>query len=89
TSGLATVGVRELRDHLSRYLEDVKRGRQLVVTEHGRQIARLVPASAAPDPLADLIAADSAQPPRVSSRALPRPVKGAGGVSDLVAQQRR
>jgi prevent-host-death family protein len=36
------VGVRELRDHLSRYLERVKAGEELTVTEHGRPIARLV-----------------------------------------------
>ncbi len=35
------VGVRELRDHLSRYLERVKAGEELTVTEHGRPIARL------------------------------------------------
>jgi prevent-host-death family protein len=38
----AEVGVRELRDHLSRYLERVKAGEELTVTEHGRPIARLV-----------------------------------------------
>ena len=42
----ASIGVRELRDHLSSYLEDVKAGGELVVTERGRPIARLVPASA-------------------------------------------
>jgi prevent-host-death family protein len=36
------VGVRDLRDHLSRYLERVKAGEELTVTEHGRPIARLV-----------------------------------------------
>jgi prevent-host-death family protein len=36
------VGVRELRDHLSGYLERVKDGAELTVTEHGRPIARLV-----------------------------------------------
>jgi prevent-host-death family protein len=44
--GATTIGVRELRDHLSSYLEDVKGGGELVVTERGRPIARLVPASA-------------------------------------------
>lgn len=38
----AEVGVRDLRDHLSRYLERVKAGEELTVTEHGRPIARLV-----------------------------------------------
>ncbi len=38
------VGVRELRQNLSRYLERVKAGESLTVTEHGRVIARLAPA---------------------------------------------
>jgi prevent-host-death family protein len=37
------VGVRELRQNLSRYLDRVKDGEDLVVTEHGREVARLVP----------------------------------------------
>jgi prevent-host-death family protein len=38
-----TVGVRELRQNLSVYLERVKRGEVLTVTEHGRPVARLGP----------------------------------------------
>ncbi len=37
-----TVGVRELRDHLSSYLERVKSGEVVTITEHGRPIATLV-----------------------------------------------
>ncbi len=36
------VGIRDLRDHLSAYLERVKGGEVFTVTEHGRPIARLV-----------------------------------------------
>jgi prevent-host-death family protein len=42
------VGVRELRQNLSRYLERVKAGESLMVTEHGREVARLVPSGAEP-----------------------------------------
>ena len=38
-----TVGVRELRQNLSRYLQRVKDGETLTVTEHGREVARLMP----------------------------------------------
>ncbi len=41
---MATVGVRELRQNLSRYLAQVKDGASLDVTEHGRVVARLSPA---------------------------------------------
>ena len=39
------VGVRELRQNLSVYLRRVKEGEALDVTEHGRPVARLVPAT--------------------------------------------
>jgi prevent-host-death family protein len=45
-----TVGVRELRQNLSRYLERVKDGETLTVTERGHEVARLVPSRAAIDP---------------------------------------
>lgn len=37
------VAVRELRQNLSRYLTRVKAGEALVVTERGREVARLIP----------------------------------------------
>jgi prevent-host-death family protein len=43
-----SVGVRELRQNLSKYLERVKAGEDLVVTERGAAVARLVPAAAGP-----------------------------------------
>ena len=39
----ARVGVRELRQNLSVYLDRVKAGESLEVTEHGRPVARLAP----------------------------------------------
>ena len=41
--GTLTVGVRDLRDHLSRYLAEVKAGRSVTVTDHGTVIATIVP----------------------------------------------
>ncbi|MFO0698076.1 MAG: type II toxin-antitoxin system prevent-host-death family antitoxin [Nitrospira sp.] len=38
------VGVRELKNSLSRYLKRVQRGEEIVVTERGHSVARLVPA---------------------------------------------
>jgi prevent-host-death family protein len=45
-----TVGVRELRQNLSRYLERVKDGETLTVTERGHEVARLVPSHPDIDP---------------------------------------
>lgn len=39
------IGVRELRQHASRYLERVSHGETLEVTDRGRLVARLVPVS--------------------------------------------
>lgn len=41
--GTVTVGIRELRDHLSQYLDLVKDGRSVRVTDHGAVIASIVP----------------------------------------------
>ncbi len=49
------IGVRELRQHASRYLARVARGEVLEVTDRGRPVARLVPIGA--DPWADLVTA--------------------------------
>lgn len=38
-----TVGVRELKTHLSKYLKDVKRGGEIVVSERGKDIAMILP----------------------------------------------
>jgi prevent-host-death family protein len=43
TSGPARVGVRELRQNLSVYLDRVKDGEILEVTEHGHAVALLTP----------------------------------------------
>ena len=40
------VGVRELRDNLSRYLERVRAGEEVVVTDRGHAIARVLPIGA-------------------------------------------
>jgi prevent-host-death family protein len=49
-SAAKTVGVRELRQNLSRYLERVKQGETLTVTERGHEVARLVPSHPGVDP---------------------------------------
>ncbi|MGH2853533.1 MAG: type II toxin-antitoxin system prevent-host-death family antitoxin [Solirubrobacteraceae bacterium] len=45
-----TVGVRELRQNLSKYLARVKEGETLTVTERGHEVARLVPSRPDVDP---------------------------------------
>jgi prevent-host-death family protein len=40
---MRSAGVREARQNLSALLDEVKRGREVIITEHGRPVARLVP----------------------------------------------
>jgi len=57
------VGVRELRQNLSRYLAEVKTGESFVVTERGVEVARLTP-SGNDSPIARLVAERGATMPR-------------------------
>lgn len=41
---MRTVGVRELKNNLSRYLRAVKKGTAITVTERGQSVAILMPA---------------------------------------------
>jgi prevent-host-death family protein len=58
------VGVRELRQNLSRYLVQVKAGESFAVTERGREVARLTPSGPADSPLARLATERGATMPR-------------------------
>ncbi len=82
------VGVRELRDGLSRHLASVREGHTITVTDHGRPVARIVPVGA-PTKLEQLIAEGHVQPARRGRRPLPAPVRASGTVSDLIDEQRR
>ena len=82
-------GVRELRDHLSRYLAAVQGGVEVTVTDHGRAIARLVPL-AGPRTLDRLIEEGLVTPAVAPKRPRrTRRLPAAGTVSDLVAEQRQ
>jgi len=40
---MRTAGVREARQNLSTLLDEVRKGREVVITERGRPVAKLVP----------------------------------------------
>lgn len=60
----STVGVRELRQNLSKYLQRVKAGESFVVTERGAEVARLTPSREDRSALARLIAERGATIPQ-------------------------
>ena len=86
----AEVGVRELHDRLSRYVQHVQNGAEVVVTMRGRRVARLVPVDDL-DPLADLRARGLVREPTAPRHPRGRRARltAAKPVSDLVADQRR
>lgn len=84
------VGIRELRDHLSAWLEAVASGREITVTDRGKPVARIVPV-AGRSKLDQLIAEGRVRPPlrpAESANARP-PIPVEGSVSDLVIEQRK
>jgi prevent-host-death family protein len=73
---MATVGVAELRQNLSKYLRMVERGERLVVTDRNRPVAELGPPPATGDALDRLIAAGRVSRPL--RRGLAEPLELAG-----------
>ena len=67
------VGIRELREDLSRIVRRVQRGEVVEVTDRGQAVARLVPAGSLGGALADLVAAGKVRPARTRG-ALPPPL---------------
>ncbi len=82
------VGIRELRNHLSRYLDRVRDGDELVVTDRGHAIARVVPVESE-RVLDRLIAEGVVTPARQKRSRAPQPIDAKSTVSDLVGEQRR
>lgn len=50
----STVGAFEAKTHLSALLDRVERGEEIVITKHGRPVARLAPMAPAPSAAARL-----------------------------------
>ena len=83
------VGIRQLRNNLSDYLERVREGDEVVVTDRGAAVARIVPIAGG-RALDRLIAEGLVTPAANRARSRPkRRVLAEGGVSDLVTDQRR
>lgn len=84
------VGVRELRSDLRRWLDEVKSGGEVVITERGWPVARMIPATG-PSAIEKLIEAGVIKKPRAPARpaAAHERVAAKGSVSELVKDQRR
>lgn len=86
---VAEAGIRELRDHLSKYLDRVRRGEELTVTDRGTAIARVVPVEQ-PRAYDRLVDEGVIEPARATARTRPEGrVEADSPVSSLVVDQRR
>jgi prevent-host-death family protein len=84
------VAISALRRDLANYIDRAKAGEEVVVTEHGTPVVRLVAVDAAPliDQLVQQgVLGKAAQPGRPTAVGARR-VKASGPVADLVSEQR-
>jgi prevent-host-death family protein len=93
---MSTVGVRELKNRLTRYLGQTKHGEEIVVTERGKPIALLTPIGSAKRGaslearLAKLAARGLLTPPTRQPLKRVRPVKISGPpISRTIVEDRR
>ena len=89
---LTRVGVRELRQNLSKYLRLVAQGQSLEVTERGRPVAVLGPAEENDSPLRRLVASGRVRAPQGDLLDLAPPkgpvsTKGTEALEDLRADR--
>ena len=86
------VGVRELRDHLSKWLDEVKAGRDITITERGKPVARIIPIKWS-DHIARLVAegrvTPASRPKSDPSTWNPVKLKSGASISDIVVEDRR
>lgn len=83
------VGIRELRQNLSRYVARTLHGDSFEVTERGRPVGRLVPPGTGDPWLDQLVAAGLVRPANRRSPVFPRPEPSEdGSISEALAEQR-
>ncbi|WP_186244505.1 MULTISPECIES: type II toxin-antitoxin system Phd/YefM family antitoxin [Mycobacterium] len=89
---MEVIGVRELRQHASRYLARVEAGEELGVTNKGRLVARLIPVQAAERSREAMIESGALIParrPRNLFDVTPSPARGGkGNLSDVLNEMR-
>jgi len=80
------IGVRELRQHASRYLDRVKAGESIEVTERGTPVALLVPTP--PEGVRERLIREGRLLPRRGPRTLPEPVASTRSTADTLDELR-
>lgn len=89
---MKTVGIRELKNNLGRYIKDVKGGERLVVTDRRKEIAIIIPLGNTPEEskILDMtrngiVSWSGGKPTGMADRVISK----GGAVSDAVIEDRR
>ena len=86
---MASVGIRELKEKLSGYVDRVRRGEEIVVTDRGKEVAMIIPISSERNAVRSLVRAGRASWDGLKPRGMKAVrVKGAA-VSKTVLEDRR
>ena len=92
---MITAGIKELKNQLSRYIALVKKGDDVLITERGRVIARVIQENSSRNSLRKalqplVLKGQVIMPTREIERDIPEPVKLPGkAVSEIVLEDRR
>jgi prevent-host-death family protein len=94
SAGQTRIGIRELRQHASVYVDLAEKGYTVDITNRGRLVAQLVPVSEPGSPLERLIAAGVIEPAEEGGGVAdldpyPAPPAGRPAASEILAQMRR
>lgn len=82
------VGIRDLKSQLSKYIDRVQKGDEIIVTEHGKPVARISPVSESKLILERLIAEGKARPALTRRTVLPSLIDLGFSLSDVVIEDR-
>ncbi len=90
----ARVGIREAKVHLSRYLKMVRNGAEIVITDRGKPVGKIVPIEQTELPLSDRVKQLEDQglivrQPDKSSGKIPTPIPLADNIAQKILQQDR
>ena len=86
---MEAIGIRELRQHASRYVRAVSQGATITVTERGRPVARLAPLSPLEQRLTEELALRGLVPPSRRRRRFGDDTRLAGpSMSELLTDDR-
>ena len=90
----ASVGIRDAKINLSKYLKMVRKGTEIIITDRGKPVGKIVPIKSAELPLADRIKRLEAQgllksPNQKQLRKIPPPIPLPNRLAQVYLQQDR